>query len=870
MGQIRHAITAAVADSASKEKLEFVTVAVLKVKDSSLVSYTLTDKSGAFTLRNIKDNEPVRLLISYVGYESLRIRLNFTKADVLNLGTLYLKSKNLAEVTIKGEITPIIIKKDTIEFNAEAFKVRPNAVVQDLLKKLPGMQVDHDGTMTFNGKDISKIKIDGKDFFANDPKIASQNLDADMISKVQVYDDRENDPDHLEPDYKVKKIINLKFKKEFVKSTFGNIAAAGGTQDRYKINGLFSKSVNDLQVSVIGNSNNLTGTDFIGSSGGFSPSNGLRQSTTAQANINDNFGKTVKVNLVYSLNSQVNDNHSAHNTAQFLNDTTLTTNSANISHSVSTSHGINGTVEWSPDAATKIRYLPQFTYTTNSGYNSSNSISYNNFTPILNQSISSGNNTGNSTRYQHSLSYYKSLKTKGESITITNDVQSSPNSSAGYSASQLISYVAGLNSDTLNRLTNNSGKSTNVDLIAVYQYPLTKTITSNISVNETYSSNGADLFTYDLDPKTGLYNIFLQSQSSQLTRNQSIQSAHPNLIYRKKNIMLTLGFILQTQQIDNQFNNNLADLNQHFTYLFPSINLGINKVTINYSEDVQQPAISDMQPITIVYNQLNSFMGNPNLKPTRHHVFSIFYFNFNTQSMLNSNLSFRILQDGNSITRDRLVTAQGATLTTPINGKGRFSMYLNGSIDKRFKKEGKWQIRENARFDSGYGHNYYLVDHVPGFQDTYYCTATEGLFVNWNDVVDIEPSYSISPSLTKYELVKLPNASYIKQQVNVPLNVQWPKRIIWDINYSYIYNPLVATGFQRSSNLLGVSIARTLQQKDKGELRLTCYDLLNQSVSALHFASDNTINDIQNQSIKRYFLLSYTYRFNKVTTKEKH
>jgi hypothetical protein len=193
-----------------------------------MISYTITDKNGAFAIHNLHDNEPARLLISHAGFESQHITLKYTKAEVLDLGNIHLREKQLAEVNIKGELVPVVIKKDTIEFNAEAFKVRPNAVVQDLLKKLPGVQIDRDGTITVNGKGVSKVKVDGRDFFANDPKIATQNLDADMIAKVQIYDDRENDPDHLTPDNDVKKIINLKFKKEFSKATFGKIVAGAG------------------------------------------------------------------------------------------------------------------------------------------------------------------------------------------------------------------------------------------------------------------------------------------------------------------------------------------------------------------------------------------------------------------------------------------------------------------------------------------------------------------------------------------------------------------------------------------------------------------------------------------------------------------
>lgn len=133
--------------------------------------------------------------------------------------------------------------------------------------------------------------------------------------------------------------------------------------------------------------------------------------------------------------------------------------------------------------------------------------------------------------------------------------------------------------------------------------------------------------------------------------------------------------------------------------------------------------------------------------------------------------------------------------------------------------------------------------------------------MDWNDVIGFEPSYHINPATTHYELVNYPNSTYVQQTISLPLDVTWPKHYNWSINYTHIYNPLVAQGFQRQSNLLSFSVARAFLQKDKGEFRLTCYDLLNQSVSAYHYATNNTINDIQNESIRRYFMLSFKYHF---------
>jgi len=624
-------------------------------------------------------------------------------------------------------------------------------------------------------------------------------------------------------------------------------------------------------MSIISNSNNLSGTDFVSgmSPFQFGPRSGVQQNTTTSVNVNDNFGKTVKLNLTYDLNNMVTNNNSFRNVAQFFHDTTLTNNSNNISHNVNTSQTLAAILDWNPDAKTSFKYSPKLNYTTNGANNTGESTSFNNFTPILSKIANNSNSNGTSTQYQHSIIYIKSLKKKGESFTFINNINVNPSKGLGYSVNDLASFVAGLTSDTLHRLANNTGRTTSVDLSAAYHNPLSKTITGGITFTGNYTSMGANLFTYDQDLKTGLYNVFLANQSSDLTRNQWLQTAHPEIVYRKKSINFNVGFIAEMLQLNNQFNSNMPDLNQHFVYLFPAISLTINRINIGYSEDVQQPSISDMQPITIVYSQLSSFKGNPDLKPTRVRNFSVSYNNFNPQSFTSTNLSWRVIQDDNSITRENLVDAQGVTLSTPINGRGRFTTYVNANISRQFKKAGEWEFRVNTSINGGFGHNYYLVNNQPAFQDTYFLPVKEQLYIYWNDMISIEPYYSVNPSITKYRMANLPGYSYVQQGAGVPLNVRWPKRIIWDVNYDFYYNPLVAQGFQRKTNLLSLSIARQLQKKDKGEFRLTCYDLFNQSVSVTHFASNNSINDIQNQTIKRYFMLSYSYRFNTVTTKEK-
>lgn len=870
--QNRGIIKAVVLDSLNKQPIGFATVAVLKINDSSLVSYTITDKAGAFTLRNLNTTQPSRLLISCVGYQSLHINLHFKKDEPLNdLGQVFLTQKTLKEVTITAERTPVIIKKDTIEFNAEAFKVRPNAVVEDLLKKLPGVQVDNSGTITVNGKDISKIKVDGKDFYTNDPKIATRNLDADMISKVQVYDDRENDPDHLVPEYKVKKIINLKFKKAFKQSIIGNIAAAAGTQDRYEADGFLSKFHDDFQLSGNVNSDNLSGTRLfvqdmhlpVGFGGG-----GTSEANRANVNFNDKIGKNLKLNVEYELNDRLSNTRRASQQQQFIGDTVFSTNSTNQQHNHEHEQGLHMKTDWTPDTATTIKFYPDITYSYNGNSSDGTSTASTNFVPLLNQNVTTGHGSNNSLQYRHTLSYYRRLNKKGASLNISNSINIYPVKSIDYNYNNLISYSSALPSDTLSRSSRNTNTDYSGNLSAEYHNPLTKKLSLEIAVTGYHERNEGDLLTYNEDFKTGLYTIFNAEQSSDLVRYEWQQSLHPDLTYNfSDNVSLKAGAAGQLQQIDNHFSNSINDLNQHFTYLLPAAELHISNFNINYSEDIRQPGINQLQPITITYSPLYTFIGNPQLKPTRLHTAGINFVHYYQESQMFIMISGNTTIETNTILSERTVNAEGATVTTPINRNGRFTTGLNGNFSKSFKKQGDWLFHMQSYANFITGHNFFEVNGKDGYQNTTAIVFTQQVSANWKEIIELKPSYSINSAITKYQLVDYKPSSYTSQTATLSGDLFLPKRFVWSVDYAYKYNPLVAQGFQRNSNLLSLSVARHIQKKDKGEFRLTCYDVFNQGVSSFHYASENTINDSQTILLRRYFLLSYSYRFTKVTNK---
>lgn len=864
--QNRGVVKAVILDSVSRQPIQFVTVSIINPQDSSLIAYTITDKSGAFTLRGLKD-DAARLIISHVGYQGLRINLKFKPGEGLDLGKLYLSAKLLQEVLVRGERVPVTMRKDTLEFDAEAFKTRPTALVEDLLRKLPGVQVDHDGHITVNGKDISRIKVNGKDFFLNDPKIATRNLEAGMVSKVQVYDDRENDPDHLIPDDEVKKIINLKFKKAFTDGLMGNFETDAGTNDRYKVKAFLSRFFGKGNFGSNTNNNNLSNTDVFDSDSRTDPmsagSANLVKTNSASLTFSEEFSKKFKITSSnYSFNLSGSDNRTTTQKQQFIGDTIFKNNAINKDHSTSGSQNLGINAEWNPDTTTRIQFAPSINYYYNSQNSYGQNISSSNFVPLLNTNTTSGYNNGNSLNYRQSISIYHKLHKKNASVSASNEIYFGPNNSRSFSNSELLSYVTALPSDTLNRTSKTSYRSSGGTLSGNIHYPFNKKLSADITLEVRLARNDNDVVTYQQDLKTGLYNIFLLDQSNSLIRTDRKETATPTLTYSfTDKIYVRTGFMAQVQQTANHFNSYTDDINQHFFYVLPSFEFHANRLWLSYSTQVRQPSISDLRPGTIVYSPLYSFTGNPNLKATHTQTLSLNYFSF-SKSQLAVSVFSRISFDSNSILRERTVNAEGAEVAMPVNREGRTYASINGNIRKSFKKRGKWLISESTGIYESYGHNFFEVNRQSGYQNTNDINLRQELAVSYNSMLDIISAYRVDHAVTKYQQIALAENAYTTHAASLAVYLRLPERYMWDVSYVYRYSPLVATGFQRSSNLLSVSIAKKIQKSDRGEFRVTCYDLLNEGVSSYHYASENFINDGQYQILKRYFLFSYFYRFN--------
>ncbi|MEO6038931.1 MAG: carboxypeptidase regulatory-like domain-containing protein, partial [Saprospiraceae bacterium] len=243
-------------------QLAFATVMLLNPKDTTLVNFTRSDDQGAFAFKNVR-NVPYLLKISYIGYLPYQQHLNPATEETTDLGSVRIKpiSTELMEVVIRTAKAPLRIHGDTIEYDASTFKVPPGSTVEDLLRRLPGIEVDADGNIRAQGKDVKRVYVDGKTFFGDDPKSATKNLGAETISKVQVYDEKSEQAKLTGvDDGKKEKAMNLEMKDEFKKGSFGKVTAAVGSDERWAGRANYNRFDQKQQLSFIGYGNNINQT----------------------------------------------------------------------------------------------------------------------------------------------------------------------------------------------------------------------------------------------------------------------------------------------------------------------------------------------------------------------------------------------------------------------------------------------------------------------------------------------------------------------------------------------------------------------------------------------------------------------------------
>ena len=933
-----------IVDAASGAPVGFATASLTVKGEKTPVKYVLSDSEGKAVLQKVKKGTYV-LKAELLGYKPLEMEVKVEKE--LDLGTLKMSedAELLDAANVSAVGNPIIVKKDTIEYNASSFKTSDNDMLEDLLKKLPGVEVNSDGTITANGETITKITIDGKTFFLDDPQLAAKNLPAKMIEKVKVVERKSEQARFTGiDDGQEETIIDLSVYKGMMNGWFGNVMAGGGhdmpdkgyytdsksaLKDgwRYQGAGIVGNFKEDSQISIILNANNTNNRGFNDLAGGmmrgmrgggggmgrgmggFGGGNGITSSWMGGLNgAWDLFGGDMELsgNYLYNGSDSYVEEESSKITymedgSRLLNDNTGTSTNASQGHRF----GIRLDHEFSEN--TSILFEPQFNFGSGS-YSERSDFSTRTArgadTTFTNRGFNDNRGDNNNWSASGRLLFRQRLGKPGRTISANINYSFSNNEMTGFNQSltQTDFNSDGVYDDEIvNQRFDQLSTSSSLSGRLVYTEPLAKTLFLEASYQYSWNINESGKNTYNsgsdnYDMSYMIYDytgeVYDPTYSSSIVNRYINQRAGLTLSWQKEKINAQIGAQLNPTNTYNETNGksyNSKVLNwspeARVRYMF---NDNTN-IMVFYNGRSAQPSTSQLMPVPDNTNPLNISLGNPYLEPYFNHNLraNFRYTNMTSFTSVNASINGSLMQD--AITNAQWYDQAGTQYSIPVNGPGTGS--VNGHVmvnspiglsdfsimsmtNARYNQSvsyigtgalasDKYYDAENAVFDYDLFHKDFPdLGNTDAFTKNRIQTMgiTQMLRLTYrNDFVELVAGGRTNMSKSWYTMNAANQKATWNNNVSFEMNWTLPfgMNLISDLNYNW-YNGYTTP--QKPEFILNAEITQLLFNKTC-TLALRAYDLLNQAKNLSVTDASNYHQEVRNNTLGRYIVVSFTYRF---------
>jgi hypothetical protein len=866
--------------SSTKEKIGGATISLVTTKDSTKRLSLLTDSLGHFSFNNVLPGNYF-LLVSVLSFESVKksIRLLPSKNRILLDSVFVTPSYDALEsVTVVAKKATVIVKTDTMTFNASSFRVRQNGTVEDLFKKIPGMEVDNSsGAVKAQGETITQIYVDGKPFFGTDIKAVTQNFPAEVIDKIEIIDKKSDQAlaTHVEDGIR-EKIINVTLKKNSRRGLFGRDYLSEGTAGRYE--GKLNTNIfnNDRKIAIVAGANN-TGRNDNNNSGSDDASynnwNGINDNKQLKINYADKYGKTFDFSswAGYERNKTVK--------AQQIDRQYIYTDSSTYYTEKNSSTSINNNTyaglyfEYRPDTLTFIRFNQNANYADNK--NNSAVVSH---TDLANGDLLNNGNTNNdntattpSLNGQVSMSHRFNRSRRSIFINFSDNINNAGNQY--HTLSNNYFFDANQIDDSLlvHQYQNNKNKSTGLGSSFNYSEPMSENAYLNFSYNYNYGINNSIRDVFDYNPVTSNYDQYIDSLSSRYSNNNVNSAAAINYNYSTpgKGFGIGIRWLTSTVKSNQVGKDNIYQ--QSFSGFAPNISFFSNgkrdKFNIYYNFNLQAPQASQLQPVIDNTNPLYVRLGNPDLKYAMVHFikYKFNYYNPKKEIGFNSNASFSsIINNIASSTISDINT--GSQVTKPINTSGAYSWDAWFSFFSPIYL-GKDKVKWNINLYANGKKNINLMNNEEDVSLGNYAKLNLGLTYDTPKWIDLHTNFSFSMQESDYSLQ--PNMSSTAYFLDVSPYITFsptPKTEI-NIDYDYRQTSGQAAGFNSSVNMLNTDIVQYLTAKKDVWIKLKAYDLLNQNVSLWRSTGDNYIQDTRANVLSRFVMLSINFKLNKFNTR---
>jgi len=881
--------------------LPAATVMILSQKDSALVSFKGTNVEGVFEIGNVSQGSYL-MKITYVGYDTFFKTISSPQGSAtLELGNLKLQpsSEQLNEVVITGQANAVTIKRDTIEFSAASFATGVNANVEDLLKKLPGVEVDSDGGITAQGETVQQVLVDGREFFGRDPKLATRGLPADAVKSVQVFDKKSDQARFSGVDDGVRqKTINLELKDDRHNSTFGNITAGGGADVKDSKLGLSGDedgrflgkaSINRFglgkQLSIIAGGNNIneqisTGGDVGGFGGG---GQGAQQTGIAT-----NYAGGINFNKDLTKKSKLTSNYLySHSNRNLTTDTQQENiqgdlDQQNIQSNTSNNHRVNLRIDQEIDSVNSITVIANPTYTETNSTNATQSVTYSPDNSEIIRTVDQDNlTTQKNTNLTSSLLWRHRFSRAGRTLSTNAAFSYTDANLDGTLTSNNTNY--GVLASPVAQGTMQKNNNQTYGVTATYTEPLGQKNNKYLEATYDFSANVNQLDKEVTNMLDG--NSVITALSNKYNNTIMVNRPYASFRFAAPMYNISLGMGYQNTQLKGEFVLSDTTINYTFQNFLPAVRMNydftqFNRMRFSYDTRMTTPSFTQLNPVPDNSNQSNISMGNENLEPSYTHTASVNYNTFNPNSSINFsatvNANYTLNPIVNSQTTTTYLDENGnkATVrsTQPVNVKNSTNLTSNFNFGFPIAKlKSRFNVGPTARYSKGLSVNntneFGVFTPFEGTteQQAYGGRAGYNFAIGSPTIFLLDLNANLNYSQTKYEVSPNQNQKFFNKVYRAQSYWKFLKSFTLNGEFTYSMTNTISSDYKLNIPMLNLSVSKLIFKNQAGEVKLGVNNVLNYSQSVQQNVDINTgsLTTTTYTNLARYFMLSFTYALNK-------
>ena len=852
-------ITGTVVDE-EKNPLEFVSVALLMPQDSTLVKYTSTDKNGKYELNGVRDNTYL-FQIYFMTYQANQ-RTLVVKGEDIDLGITELEREvnQLDEVVVKTVI-PITIKQDTMAFNANAFKVRQDDNVEDLVRKLPGVEIGTDGTVSAQGEEVNKILVDGKEFFTNDPTIALKNLNADAVKSVQIIDEESDEARTTGiKDGEKTKIINLVLKEGKKSGYFGKVGAGYGTNDRYTSNLDVNRFTKKTQTAIFGSLNNInnTGATVFRRDGSRNNSNsGLLTTGTAGANFNYEIAKDYDFNIDYNYGYSDSEEEERTNRTEFTNDSQFSTEEEKRNENTSNNHNVNFSLRNRSKEGTYMEFRGNFKNDRREAMGSNSKMF---FDEDGNEDTSSDRNTSSDDlRNNGSLrfSMNKKLNESGRNFRLRAGMSFQDFNDMNFQRSlNMYELSDPANSYEEDEVTTRDEERDGLDYNMSFRW-MEPLVQHHLISFETSVNNEND--TEDVDQRRTVNDVEENPFIYYLDHDKQVYLNQLGYVFSKNKIQVyvSAGWETMKQNLDVDNVRNVID--RTYDNFLPRVTANYEwkkgkRLRLRYNKSTTLPNANQVSPVINDFNPLRIFQGNTELTPEISNNYNLMYYNWDFKRASNFFGFINYSTTSNAIVNSTSIDENYVSYNTFENFGDRSNLRARISMQNKFKGTG-------IRYSIGISGN--IDDYTTIINDEASETKTRGSgfnlsFSNDNkNKLDVVVGARIDINKTTYS-INDDERDFFQQ--NYYTKFDWDITPSLNLNTQFDYNLYTDNQFDSQDvPIWNVGVEYAFLNGKRGNLKLQVFDILDENIGIVRTSSANYFEETFQKNLGTYAMLSFTY-----------